>query len=273
MPPLPVRRVSATSRRFHAAPRSKPVAWLIGGIGGCFAIALTFVLLGGAPPVDTLPEAVAAIEAKARLAEDAGRLEEAIAHFQELLRITLGREDFRVSAIEWRRVIKDLQAEIVRLKRVDDAFAALEKRAASDAPGDLRALWEEVQRFEIETARLKRPWASRLTRLSAELRSRLPKPPPSWMEMRQSIVGECRLDRRGEALWGLAIRRWKEYLKLNLDVQDVRGAEDAMRAVELRAREEVASLRGRRVSTDELRQQRPRFEGTAALAELDVLMR
>ena len=269
MPSISVRRASAASRRFQAAPRSKPVAWLVGGIGGCFALALAFVLLGGSPPIDTVPDAVAALEAKARQAEDAGRLEEAIALFQQLLKLVEGREDYRISSIEWRRVIKDLQAEAVDMKTLDAEFAALEREAKACKPEEVRAVWEKVKRFQVRVERLKRPWSPRLVQVEAELRDRLPKPPPSWAEWGKKVVEECKLERRGEAQWGLALRRWDEYLALKLDAGDLRGGEGARRNVEQRAREEVASLKGRKTSIDDLRRQRPRFEGTAALAELD----
>lgn len=269
MPQNPVRRVSATSRRFHAAPRSRPVTWLIGGIGGCFALALAFVLLGGSPPVDTLPETVAALEAKARKAESDGRLDEAILQFNELIRMTERREDYRIPAIEWRRVIKDLQAEIAGLREVDAEFAALEQEGKACGSGEARAVWEKLQRFRVKVERLKRPWKKDLDALVERVAAKIPRPPPSWQVRSREIAEEFGLEKRGAAVWGGAVRAWQAYLKLELGAADRLGAEAAMRAVELRAREEVASMKGRKVSFDELRKQRPRFEGTQVVADLD----
>lgn len=265
------RAPAAASARFHAASvrRSNAVAWLLGGIGGAFALALAYILVGGSPPVDTLPDQVAELEAKIHQREADGLRAEAIQGLHELLRIAGGRETYRTRAMEWRGSIKRLEGEMADLRKADAAFAAFEKEAAAPTRDTARDLWQKGTHLREAYAGFKRPWLPTLEAILKALeRLMAPSGPKSWIETRQTITDACRLEARGEAQWGEAVRRWAAYLKEKLGESDRQGAEGARRLVEQRAREEAVSLGNRNLPADDLRKHLPRFQGTAAEALL-----
>lgn len=258
------------SRRFHAAPRSRPVALLVGGIGAAFALVLAVVLLGGAPPVDVLPEIVAELEAKARKAEAEGRLEEAVGHVEALIQAVAGRDAYRTAVVEWRARLRTLKEEIVLVRRADEAFAAFKKECAAATAANARTLWDRGQQLRRGYGESKRPWLAELDVLLRGLEEKMKSTaPPSWQEQRRKILDGHRLEQKGEAQWGAALKAWDAYLALKIEDVDRRGAEGDKKLIELRARGEAVSLLGKNPSVEELRKQRTRFDGTQAVAELD----
>jgi hypothetical protein len=155
------------------------------------------------------------------------------------------------------------------VRELDAAFAALEKEALACGPADARPVLLKLQRFRLDHQASKRPWLKRLGELEALAQAKIPTGPLPWQDLQRKITGEFRLEKKGEAQWGAAVKAWKEYLKLELPAADRQGADLALKPVELKARDEAASLVGRGVSPDELRKHRLRFEGTQAAALLD----
>ena len=256
--PAPVRSTrrapAPASARFHAAAgRSRPVAWLMGAIGGAFALALAFILVGGAPPVDTLPDQVAELEARAHRLEDDGRREEAVGVFRDLQKATEGREDFRTRATDWRAAVKRLEAEIVDVRKADALFAEFKKEAAGAVPATARAIWEKGTRLRDAYATSKRPWLAELDALLKGLPVRPAPPTPPSVDVHVQARA-----------WSTAARILRDYLKLDVDPSDRQKAENLLRAVEQKAREEAASLTKRGLSSEDLRKHLPRFLGTSS---------
>jgi hypothetical protein len=257
--PAPVRSTrrapAPASARFHAARRSSAVSWLLGGIGGAFALGLAFVLVGGSPPIDTFPDRVAELEAKAHRLEDDGRREEAIRAFQELQELVGGRETYRTRAMDWRAAVKRLQAEAVDIRKADALFAAFAKEVDGATPSTARALLERGERLRADYAQSKRPWLATLDALLDNLRGLLPKPKPTPPSVEVQVEARA---------WSTAARILRDYLKLDVEPTDRRKAENTLRSVEQKAREEAVPLVKRGLPPDALRAQLPRFLGTAA---------
>jgi len=99
---------------------------LVGGIGACFAIVIAFILLGGSPVEETLPDRIAELEAKAARLASEEKLEEAVKVYEELLSIASG-DRWKVKIPEWRLAIKELKAESVLLREARAKLSAWEK--------------------------------------------------------------------------------------------------------------------------------------------------
>ncbi|HEX7899238.1 MAG TPA: hypothetical protein VF950_15840 [Planctomycetota bacterium] len=260
------RRAPTASQRFHGSPRSRPIFALIGGIGVCFAVVIGFVLLGGSPDVDALPDRIAQLEEKAARLSSEDKPEEAIKVYEELLSIAAG-DRWRVKILEWKGAIKELKVLIAALREAKARMSAWEKAVDAATAATARPLLEEGQRLKLAYPRL---WKhdAHLARLNALL----PKPEPTVAETRARISRECELETRGKARWGAALREWKAWLEKPRSDADRGTADDTMKSIEQKAREEVRTLTGR-AATPEAREalklHRLRFEGTAAAAELE----
>lgn len=257
------RRAGPTASQRHlSAPRSRPVVWLIGGIAAAFGLLMAFILLGNPSTDDGLVERVDALEREAARLEEA-QPEAAVQRYETLLSIAAG-ERWRVKHIEWRGRIKALKAEIALLREGKAKLAAWEKAAEGATLRTARPLLEEGQRLKES---LKRLWShdALLSRLS-EIQ---PPQIPTASETREKINAEFELERKGRARWGPALKAWKDYLGLSIPENDRAAAQDAMKTIELRAREEVDSLIRRAGAPEDLKAQRLRFEGTKAAVELE----
>ena len=260
------RRTSTASQRFHASSRSRPVFALIGGIGVCFAAVIGFVLLGGSPAVDDLPERIAQLEEKAARLASEEKLEESIKVYEELLSIAVG-DRWKVKILEWRAAIKEHKAHSVRLQEAKGRIAAWEKAAAAATPANARSLWEEGCRL--------REAYPRLWKHDAILNKLPPHPegPPGWQKMNRKIIETHKLEKRGEAHWSRALKDWKEYQAIDkLPAADRDGAEGCVKTLELKARDEVRTLVNKAATPEDreaLKLHRPRFDGTGAAAELE----
>lgn len=249
----------SASQRFHAAPRSRPVAWLIGGIAACFALVVSSILLGGAPGDDGLEARIGALESKAAQLPPA----EAIKVYEELLSIAKG-ERWAVKAIECRALIRSLKAELVLIAEAKARLAAWATKAELAAPAAARPLIEEGYRLKDAYPRV---WTH--DALLDRLLTRLPPMIDGWQEKNRKIIEAYGLERRGEADWRGALLEWRSYLALELPQADRDGAAGALRTLEIRAREEVVSLLKKAAAPEKLKKHRLRFEGTAAAAELE----
>jgi hypothetical protein len=279
-------RVSASARFVSVASRRRvsPVAWLLAGIGACLAVVATFILF--ADPVD----AGAAFDARIGIAEreiavleSQGRFLDAAAGLDGLVRQVAGREEYVGRAAEWRaraRSDRDLAAE---LRKAYEEFLSLKARAEKASKDELRPLWEEGQRLKSRIAGAPVSWKKEVDDLLAAIERRMVPPSEPWQKARDRISAECRLDRRGEADWSRALRLWKEFLAGSAGAADRSGAESELRSIQARVREDFALVRGKvqrlreAGRPDEARAEaakhRPRFAGTSAEAEIEVLAR
>jgi hypothetical protein len=253
---------TASQRHLHA-PRSRPVFWLIGGIGAAFAVVMAFILLGGPSTDDGLVERVEALESEAaRLEED--RPEAAIKRYETLLSIA-GGDRWRVKQTDWRARIKDLKAQIALIKDGQAKLAAWAKAVEAATVQTARPLLEEGHRLKEQWKRL---WShdALLGRLDELKPTRI----PTASETREKIAAEFDLGKKGKARWGPALKAWKEYQALpTISESDRAAVPDAMNTIELRAREEVGALIKRAAAPEDLKAQRLRFEGTKAAVELE----
>jgi hypothetical protein len=258
------RSTPTASQRFHAAPRSRPVLLLIAGIGACFALVIAFILLGGTPDEGSLDERINQAESKAAKLVSEEKLEEAIKVYEELIGVAAG-ERWRVKVLEWRAAIKELKADILLFREARAKLSAWEKAVDAATKDTARPLLEEGHRLKQAYPRLWKHDA-----LLARLLALIPKPEPPPGEVRARIIQEFELETRGKASWGAALRAWKDWLdKMPRAFEDRRIAEDTMRTIEQKAREEVRTLTGKATTSEAreaLKLHRLRFEGTAAAA-------
>jgi hypothetical protein len=260
------RSTPTASQRFHSAPRSRPVLLLIGGIGACFALVIAFILLGGSAVDDTLPDRIVELESKAHKLSSEDKREEAIKAYEQLVGIAVG-DRWRVKVLEAKAAIKELKAESVLVREVTAKLTTWAKAVETATPATARPLWEEGCRLRDAYPRL---WTH--GPLLDRLLAMVPPPEPTPAELREKIIKEYELERRGHARWGGALRAWKEYLQKPRSPGDQRVAEDSIKTLEQKGREEVRTLAGK-ATTPEAREalklHRLRFEGTAAAQELE----
>lgn len=259
------RSAPTASERFRAAPRSRPVFWLIGGIAGVFALMIAAIALGGPPDQGQLPERIAQLEAKAaRLSDE--RPEEAIKVYEELISIA-PPDRFQTKVMEWRAAIKTLKAEMTLVDEAKRRLTAWVKAADAATPGAARDLLIEGERLKAGSGRL---WTydARLEKL----RALIPKEPPSFAESLRDVVERFKLERRGEADWGGALREWNRILN-GLPALERDPVKDAMKTIGLKSRDEARSLVGRGLGAEELKKHLLRFEGTPGAEELEKAIR
>lgn len=255
------RSAPTASERFHATPRSRPVFWLIGGIGACFVLILAGILLGGTAGDPNETERVNQLETKAlRLSEK--QPEEALRVYQELLELPLG-DAWKVKRIEWRHAEKELKADLALTGEAKKRIAAWVKASEAATPATARDFLIEGERLKAGSGRL---WThdARLEKL----RALIPKEPPSFAESLRGIVERFRLERRGEADWGGALREWSRILN-GLPPLERGPVEDAMKTIGIKSRDEARSLIGRGLGAEDLKKHLARFEGTPGAEEIE----
>ena len=287
---------ATASQRFHAEASKKktnPISVIIGIIGAIVVIALGWVFFGPKDDSEWVREQFKIMNGKASAAFDAGQHQAAIKHYDEILLMFDGREDFKITAAEVRKLkeqVEEYVAQIIegekKLEKLESRFNATSISASemTELKADARALNGQFSAVEGGD------WIPRLKILREKIQKSIDSSAKidkmkDYQAMRQAIIDACKLDQGagGAADWSDAIKRWNDYMALDGlsdnnkekargDIRRLHGrAKEDLRVIRIRVRNKIEE--GARADAVQLiKDAMPRFELTEVAGELKALL-
>ncbi len=265
-----------------------PLLAIVGVAALVFAGVVGFILFS--PSGDTreqFAEDIKKLETEAGVADDAGRLDEAIAKYKMILAKVEGHDKLKSQAATVKGIIKEIEERKILMARADRRFNDLKTRYLTVTDEGVGALHRDVKELLKDAGESTLPWMAELKEIgeklekiadtNASVAKRM-----DFQVIRNEINGKHKLATPA-AEFGAAVADWEAYLGREPSGEAVAKAQAEIHRLNLRAGEDVARLKaraerlvaeGRKVeAAEELKKQRPRFEGAVAAKELEALIR
>jgi hypothetical protein len=286
----PTSRASAT-QKFHADARRKksnPVKILIVGIGVVFLGIVGFILFSGSgDPEELLKYNVEQTLKKAVKAEEDGNLDGSIAEYKKLLEWVGTSDKWKTLAAEWRGRIKEIEGYKDQLGTAETDFKKYKERFEKLTDAEAKEFEKELKAFRDRVKDSKITFLKELNELVERVGKQIDTAKAidkrmDFQAKRQEIGDKFKLgDRRG-VHWSNAIRAWKEYIDQKVTDDNKNKAENEIRQLNQRAREEIDTIgkkaardveEGKKAqAVDELKSHRGRFELTESAGALQKLI-
>jgi pSer/pThr/pTyr-binding forkhead associated (FHA) protein len=286
----PTARATAT-QKFHAdakRKKSNPVAILIGIIGAIFLVVVGFILFSSSGDQDAiLQHDIQKLLNRAVELENANQLDPAIAEYQKMLTLVGGSDKWKTRAAEWRTRIKELETAKGDLASAQGKFQQFKDRFAKLNDTEAEPFEKELKDFKAQVGGSQLPFLPELEDLILKVgkmidTKRATDRRSDFQAKRQEINDKFKLGNRKEVPWSDAIRAWKEYIDSKVTDDNKNKAENEIRQINQRAREELDSIRKRAEkmveennktgALDELKKHRGRFELTESAGQLQKLV-
>jgi len=276
----------SNTEKFRAEGRKKksnPVVMLMVGIGAIFVAVLGFILFS--PSGDTkeqFAEEIKKLETEAGVADNAGRLDEAIAKYKMILAKMEGNDKLKSQAVTVKGIIKEIEGRKILMATADKRFNDLKARYQTVKDEEVNDLHRDVKALLKDAAESTFTWLKDLKEISEKLEKiadtnisiakRL-----DFQVIRNEINEKHKLAAPA-AEFSKAIVEWQTYIAdKKVSGENRQKAQNEISNINLKAKSEVDRLKKRTPRTgealDELKRHRPRFAGTAAEQDLESLIR
>ena len=289
--PSPTRRVAAaragaSTRSAPKAPpekpagkKSSPVAVIMAVIGVVFLGVVGAILFtASGDSLEQLKAAVRKLEDEAAGAEKAGRLDEAIAKYKDVLSKIEGKEKFKGESVRVKDLKKEVEERKALLATAARRFAEIKARSQGPKDEDVAAILRDARQLLSEAGSA--DFAPELK----EIADRLEKGPGGARRLEfQARRNEIR-EKRGLASpaprYAEAISDWQAWAgEKHVTEEDRLKANGEVGSINQLARAELERLKARAASLEkdnkkaeaieELKKQRERFKRTAAAEDLE----
>ncbi len=282
-------RASAT-QKFHAEGRKKktsPVAIIIGVIGAGFLAAVVLILFSGSgDQTEILKHEVTTLQDKAVQLENENNIDGAIGEYQKILGLIGGSDKWKTKAAEIRTIVNELNARKGEVAATTDQFRKYQDRFKTINDADAKDFEKELKDFKNRVKDSQLPFLPELDELILKVGKQLDTAAAigkrlDFQSKRQEITEKFKLGDRKDVHWSDAIRAWNDYIGKVTD-DNKNKAENEIRQIHLRAREEFDSIRKRAAlkieegnkagAIEELKSHRGRFELTESATALQKLI-
>ena len=260
-----------------------PLLAIVGVAALVFVGVVGFILFS--PSGDTREQFAAEVkklENEAGVADNAGRLDEAIAKYKMILAKVEGHDKLKSQAVTVKGIIKEIESRKILMATADKRFNDLKTRYQTVKDEEVNDLHRDVKSLLKDAAESTFPWLKDLKEISeklekiadtnASIAKRLD------FQMIRNELNEKHKLAAPAAEFSKAIVEWQAYLAdRKVSDENRQKAQNEINTINLKAKGEVDRLKKRTPRTgealDELKRQRPRFAGTAAEEELETLIR
>jgi hypothetical protein len=283
-------RASAT-QKFHAEGRKKkgnPVAIIIGLIGAVFLVVVGLILFSGSgDQTEIIKHEIEKLQQSAVTKENVNNFDGAIADYEKILGMIGGSDKWKTKAIEIKGIVKDLQNRKGEVAAAGDQFKKYQERFKTLPEAEAKDFEKELKDFKSRVKDSQLPFLPELDELllkvgkvldtAAAINKRM-----DFQAKRQAINDQFKLGNKRDVHWSDAIRAWKSYIDQKVTDDNKNKAENEVRQINQRAREELDSIRKRAEkmaeennrpgALDELKKHRGRFELTDSAGQLQKLV-
>jgi hypothetical protein len=266
------RRATATERfTSEAGRRSRPVLWILLGIGGAFAFAVLWMIF---VPTDRPDADRAMLEEKtadARRSDSERNLPAALSKWKGALAFAEEKRTLRPNVRSIRAEVREVERRIADHASIAEqvrAFRVRVERRLEELPvllSDGRRLLDAFRESRAPAVAELRALVEKLEKEDEERRKR--ERLETFLGMYEEIRERYGTDRKQGASWGPAIEEWRTFVRTERVKPECRSrAEREIAALEVRARDELESFRrraraGRAEVAQEIRMAVPRFAG------------
>jgi hypothetical protein len=259
--------------------KSSPVVVIMAVIGVVFAGVVGAILFtGSGDSLEQLKAAVRKLEGEAAAAEKAGRLDEALAKYKEVLSKIEGKEKFKGESVRFKDLKKEIEERKALLASAARRFSEIKARSQNPKDEEVAAIARDARQLLSEAG------AADFAPELKEIVERLEKASGGGRRLDfQARRNEIR-EKHGLASpaprYGDAISDWQSWAgEKHVTEEDRQKATAEVGSINQQARAELERLKARAASLekdnkkaeaiDELKKQRERFRKTGAAEELE----
>ncbi|HLF93412.1 MAG TPA: hypothetical protein VJB14_08115 [Planctomycetota bacterium] len=260
-----------------------PLLAIVGVAALVFMGVVGFILFS--PSGDTreqFAEEVKKLETEAGVADNAGRLDEAIAKYKLILAKMDGNPKFKSQAVTVKGIIKEIEQRKMLVAEADRRFLDLKARYQTVTDEGVGALHRDVQALLKDAEESTLPWLAELKEISERLEkiadTNVSIAKRMDFQVIRNEINEKHKLAAPAAEFSKAIVEWQTYIAdKKVSGENRQKAQNEISNINLKAKSEVDRLKKRTPRTgealDELKRHRPRFAGTAAEQDLESLIR
>ncbi len=281
----------SNTEKFRAEARKKksnPVVMLMVAIGAIFLAVLGFILFS--PSGDTneqFAEDIKKLETEAGVADNAGRLDEAIAKYKMILAKIEGSDKLKSQTVTVKGIIKEIESRKILMGTADKRFNDLKTRYQTVKDEEVNDLHRDAKSLLKDAAESTFPWQKELKEISEKL-EKIADTNASIAKRLDFQVIRNELNEKHKlaapnADFGKAIVDWQAYIAdKKVSDENRQKAQNEVNNINLKAKGEVARLKSRaqrmteegkkQEAADEMKKQRPRFKDTASAQDLEAII-
>lgn len=265
-----------------------PLLAIVGVAALAFVGIVGFILFS--PSGDTrerFAEEIKTLENEAAAADNAGRLDEAIAKYKVILAKMGGNDTLKSQAATVKGIIKEIEGRKILMATADKRFNDLKTRYQTVKDEEVNDLHRDVKALLKDAAESTFPWLKDLKEISEKLEKiadtnagiakRL-----DFQVIRNELNEKHKLATPA-AEFSKAILDWQAYIAdKKVSDENRQKAQNEVNNINVKAKGEVARLKTRaqrmidegkkQEGADEMKKQRPRFKDTASAQDLETII-